>query len=156
MPAALGDGWRGADTYGNDLDYEGGKYSRGATHGQTANQILLGGGLPSPVPVRSGGRSGGRDVGFERRVSSPEDDYDGSTGTGPIPPTPDSRRAKLGPVRSIAREDLGRGRLGCPTLVSDVAGRPARRHATFTCSAPTNSPSTAKNYRAVRAVKTAI
>ena len=36
-----GDGWKGADTYGNDLDYEGGKYSRGATHGQTANQILM-------------------------------------------------------------------------------------------------------------------
>ena len=58
MPA-VADGWRGADTYGNDLDYEGGKYSRGATHGQTANQILMGGGLPSPVPVRSSGRSGG-------------------------------------------------------------------------------------------------
>ena len=66
----------------------------------------------------------------EPQVSSPEDDYDGSTGTGPIPPAPDSRRAKLGPVRSISREDLGRGRLGCPTLESAVAGRPARRHAT--------------------------
>ena len=64
------DGWKGADTYGNDLDYDGGKSSRGAQGGQTANQILMGGGLPSPVPVRSGGRSGGRDVGFERRVHS--------------------------------------------------------------------------------------
>ena len=69
MPAALGDGWRGADTYGNDLDYEGGKYSRGATHGQTANQILLGGGLPRPYPSEAVA-GGGRDVGFERRVHS--------------------------------------------------------------------------------------
>ena len=46
-----GDGWKGSDAFGNDLDYEGGKYNRGATQGQTASQILMGGGLPSPVPV---------------------------------------------------------------------------------------------------------
>ena len=60
-----GDGWHGQDAYGNDMEYEGGRYARGAGAARGA--------LRAPPIEYAESRfevGGGRDRGFEERVHS--------------------------------------------------------------------------------------